>query len=156
MGRIPGAIPKPTERKRAVGNPGRRPLPEPVVALPPAETTPDPLRPLGPTGTALWDRTWDAGAAAWISDKTDIELLMNVCEALDERQTLRRLVLEHGDDKERKALRTLDAQIIDSLSLLGLTPADRARLGIAEVMAQSTLERLKRARDASRSRAVGS
>ena len=59
--------PKPTEQKRKLGNPGKRPLPEraKVIALPMAMETPEPLRPLGPEGTKMWERIWKAGRA-WI------------------------------------------------------------------------------------------
>ena len=40
-------------------------------------------------------------------------------------------------------LTALEAQITKWLSLLGLTPSDRGRLGVAEVRAQSALERIR-------------
>jgi phage terminase small subunit len=43
-------------------------------------------------------------------------------------------------------LRDLDKQIISQLSLLGFDPAARSRLGLAEVKAQSTLEKLRQNR----------
>jgi hypothetical protein len=44
---------------------------------------------------------------------------------------------------ERKALRDLDRQLVANLSLLGFTPTDRSRLGVAEVKRQSKLEELR-------------
>jgi UPF0755 protein len=44
---------------------------------------------------------------------------------------------------ERKALRSLEKQIVENLSLLGFTPTDRSRLGIAEVRKLSKLEALR-------------
>ena len=46
------------------------------------------------------------------------------------------------DPKLRRGLRELDKQIVSNLSLLGFTPSDRTRLGVAEVKAQSKLEEL--------------
>jgi hypothetical protein len=144
-----GPPPKPNEQKRRAGNPGRRPLPDRtnVVALLPVEAlgVPDPLRPLGTSGQALWERVWAAGAR-WISPETDVELVQIVCEQIDERAALRVKVLRDNNWRERSALRKLDHQVIQALSLLGLTPADRTRLGVAEVVAQSTLDRLRQNR----------
>jgi hypothetical protein len=44
---------------------------------------------------------------------------------------------------ERKALRELDRQLVANLSLLGFTPTDRTRLGVAEVKRQSKLAEFK-------------
>jgi hypothetical protein len=142
MGRR-GPPPRPNEEKRRLGNPGKRPLPalSDIVALAPATETPPPLRPLGAVGLGLWERAWSCGAR-WISPQTDIELLQILCEQLDERAALRLDVLR-GAWHERSALRDIDAQIVRALSLLGFTPADRSRLGVAEVQAQTTLQKLR-------------
>jgi hypothetical protein len=44
-------------------------------------------------------------------------------------------------------LRELEKNITNSLSLLGFTPTDRSRLGVAEVKAKSKLEELRAKRD---------
>lgn len=146
MPRTPGTKPIPTERKRMRGNPGKRPLPEPKVLLPCIEKIPEPLRPLGTAGRELWERSWNA-AARWVSPDTDVELLQMLCEMADERVILRTRVLRDADDYLlRQSLRALDAQLIHMLSLLGFTPVDRSRLGIAEVVAQSTLAKIREQR----------
>ena len=143
----PGRPPKPAEQKRRTGNPGKRKLPD-LAAVTPlrTRTRPDPNRPLGQAGTALWDRAWAHGRS-WITD-TDVELLMLTCEQLDERQALRLTVLTDGDWRERAALRALDKAVQDGLSMLGFTPTDRARLGVAEVTARSKLADIQRSRTA--------
>jgi hypothetical protein len=65
------------------------------------------------------------------------------CELLDERWNLRIQVMSSNRPDERKALRELDRQLVANLSLLGFTPTDRTRLGVAEVKRQSKLEELK-------------
>jgi len=81
--------------------------------------------------------------ATWISDKTDIELLLMTCEMVDERWNLRARVMQDMEDsKARRGLRELDRQIVSNLSLLGFTPSDRSRLGVAEVKAKTRLEEL--------------
>lgn len=79
----------------------------------------------------------------WISPNTDGELFLMTCEMIDERWNLRVKVMTSGDPRERRALRDLDRLIVSNLSLLGLTPADRTRLGVAEVKRVSKLEELK-------------
>lgn len=134
---------KPIEQKRLLGNPGKRALPDEdsVILLERAEETPQPTRPLLKYGQELWDRIWGMGAT-WVSDKTDIELLMMTCEMIDERWNLRVKVMQNDDPRMRRGLRELDRQIVSNLSLLGFTPSDRARLGVAEIKAKSKLEEL--------------
>lgn len=142
-----GRPPKPIEEKRRLGNPGKRALPNAneVVPLEAANGVPDPLRPLGKMGLDFWERTWTVGMN-WISPKADIELMMMTAEMIDERAILRNLVFQDrtGDrPKLRAGLRELEKQIQSNLALLGLSPADRARLGLAEVKRQSKLAELK-------------
>ena len=132
---------KPIEQKRMLGNPGKRPLPTGAQILPRATETPESNRPLLKYGQQLWDRTWEAGVN-WISSNTDVELLLMTCEMVDERWNLRIKVMQTDDPAMRKGLRALDKQIVSNLSLMGFTPSDRSRLGVAEVKAKSKLEEL--------------
>lgn len=147
-GRPPGRPPKPAEQKRRTGNPGKRALPE-LAAVTPlyAPVAPDPPRPLAAAGRALWERAW-ANGRAWMAE-TDVELLQLTCEQLDERQALRLRVLRDNDWRERAGLRALEKEIQDGLSMLGFTPSERARLGVAEVKVASALEEVRRRREAS-------
>jgi hypothetical protein len=134
---------KPIEQKRLLGNPGKRAMPDEnsVVLLQQVEQTPEPPRPLLKYGNDLWERVWSMGAT-WVSDKTDLELLTMTCEMVDERWNLRVKVMQSDDTAMRRGLRELDRQIVSNLSLLGFTPSDRSRLGVAEVKAKSKLEEL--------------
>jgi len=135
-----GRPPKPTEVKRRTGNPGKRPLPNvgALAIVPPIEQEPyerDPADTLAEVYEA--GRTWLAA-----TDATAVALLR---QSLDERSQLRAAVMT-GDDRwgtARKALRDLDKQIITLLSQLGFDPAARSRLGLAEVKARTTLEKLR-------------
>lgn len=143
--------PKPVERKRRTGNPGKKRLPKlsEVAVLPAVVGVPNPLRPLQSAGLDLWQRTWATGAV-WLSPNTDMDLVQLVCETLDERQAVREFVLSgEADWRDRVALRNLDDQIKSMLSALGMTPTDRTRLGVAEVQRVSKLDEL-RARAAQR------
>jgi len=64
------------------------------------------------------------------------------CEMVDERWNLRVKVMQTEDARLRRGLRELDRLIVSNLSLLGFTPADRSKLGVAEVKAQTKLEEL--------------
>lgn len=143
-----GRPPKPIEQKRRTGNPGKRALPDQTAVIPlrAATTTPEPPRQLFEFGRQLWDRVWQAGAA-WISPDFDIELLLIVCEQTDERIRLRASVWNNNRADERRALRTLESQIVDNMSKLGFSPTDRSRLGIAEVKIKSKLQELQELRD---------
>lgn len=140
-----GRPPKPIEVKRKLGNPGRRPLPNQgqIQMFDPVVSIPEPHRPLLDAGNAFWNKVWGQGLQ-WISPNTDAELLLMTCELVDERWNLRIRVMRDNDWRERRALRELDSRIISNLSLLGFTPADRSRLGVAEVKAISKMEALKR------------
>jgi hypothetical protein len=144
-----GRPPKPIEQKRLTGNPGKRALPKEgsLVLLPSLYEVPEPPRPLVTTAAKeLWERTWSMGQT-WLSPSTDIELLLMTCEMIDERWNLRIKVLQDNRPEERRGLRELEKQIVNNLSLLGFTPTDRSRLGVAEVKRVSKLEELRAKRE---------
>lgn len=139
-----GRPPKPAEQKRLLGNPGKRPLPDPseLEVLRPAQQVPEPPRPLLEPGKILWDRIWNSGIN-WISPETDIELLLMTCEMVDERWNLRIKVMQNDNMQMARRLDNLSRIIASNLSLLGFSPADRSRLGLAEVARVSKLAELK-------------
>ena len=139
----PGRPSKPIEQKRLLGNPGKRALPDQssITLIPMADSTPEPTRPLLKYGRELWDKVWDTGIN-WISPNTDTELLLMTCEMIDERWNLRVQVMTNSDPKDRRGLRELDRAIVSNLSLLGFSPSDRSRLGLAEVKKMSKLEEI--------------
>lgn len=140
---------KPAEVKRKLGAKGyTSATPADVILLPAISAVPEPLKPLGESGLSLWDRTWQRGYS-WISANTDIQLLQMTCEQLDERDVLREYVLANVEAwHERSALRELEKSIRSNLSLLGFTPTDRMKLGVAEIKAETKMEQLKARRDA--------
>lgn len=137
---------KPTELKRRLGNPGHRPLPKSVVALARADS-PAAWADLPATGVELFQRMLDYGAASWIS-QTDYPTLSLLAAGWDEAAELREeiksytLKERHERRTARAELRELEKRITQWLSLLGFTPTDRARLGVAEVKARTKLEEL--------------
>jgi hypothetical protein len=139
-----GRPPKPIEQKRLLGNPGHRPLPKvsDVQMLSPAADIPEPPRPLLEPGRKLWDRVWGAGLT-WISPNSDLEILLMTCEMVDERWNLRIKVMQNDNMQMARRLDNLSRLIASNLSQMGFTPADRARLGLAEVARVSKLAELK-------------
>jgi hypothetical protein len=139
---------KPAEVKRKLGAKGyAKDVPEGVMVIPAVSAIPEPLKPLSGSGLDLWDRTWQRGFS-WLSANTDVQLLQMVCEQLDERDALRAYVMDNIEAwHERSALRELEKSIRSNLSLLGFTPTDRMKLGVAEVKVESKMELLKRRRE---------
>jgi hypothetical protein len=136
---------KPAELKRQLGS--RHYDPAPSVEVEPVKEIPEPSRRLEESGLMLWSRVWSM-AQSWVSPNTDVELLQMTCEMLDERDHLRVYVADNPEAwHERKALRELDKAIVSNLSLLGFTPTDRARLGVAEVKMKSKVAELREMRD---------
>ena len=143
----------PTEIKRLKGTlrADRLPANSPLVSL--LEPLQAPREPLGLSeqAVAFWGSVWGCN---WISQKTDYYLVLLTAEAISERETLRALVaLEPENFRARSGLRELERQLVSQLALLGFTPSDRARLGLAEVKKESKLEELLR-RKAERSEAL--
>ena len=131
---------RPAEVKRQLGNPGRRPIPTPAEYVEGGYI--EPMRPLDYAGKQLWDSAMTTGAQ-WIARNSDTQLLLLTCEQLDRREQLRSLLVDEPSDKNL-LMRIIDLEraITGNLGLLGFTPSDRTRLGIAEVRAKSKLEEL--------------
>lgn len=86
----------------------------------------------------------DAGAP-WLARTDGIRLAM-LRESLEERARL--MAHAEASTETRKQLRDLNKEISEWLSVLGFDPAARSRLGLAEVKAQSALEKMQAKRDA--------
>lgn len=159
-GRPNGRPPKPVEVKRATGNPGGRPLPAapmPEQGLKPAHDVPTPP-PLSEDGRALWDHVWVAGRQ-WLSPDSDYTIVTYLCQTHDEAEQVRRALalghvprfytLPNGSYVSHPyiaQLKDLRSQMTAWLAALGFSPADRARLGIAEVRIKDELDELQRRR----------
>jgi P27 family predicted phage terminase small subunit len=142
-----GRPPKPIEQKKRLGNPGKRPLPDPVLAVVPADVTH--INGHGPKdGMELVQALMDAGAKEWVSETDALATMRLVKEAWDERARLKDIIDEEGYTQivkdrvwarpEVSMLREVEKQLTVWLAQLGLNPADRGRLGLAKVQAKAT------------------
>lgn len=154
-GRPPGRPPKPKPKltpeqqarrdaKRLPGDAGDLVVDGSLPAAPP----------LGAVGTGLWVLVWTAGQA-WLAPEADRPIVEMLCEAAEEADALRRSLesgevprfykLANGSMASHPAvtqLRDLRTQQTSWLAALGFSPADRARLGLAEVRQRDALDEL--------------
>lgn len=147
----PGPPPKPAELKRRTGNPGKQKLPKPsnLIALPQVvESVPVSL---GSVGAEMWQQC--RARAPWVAESDKPTLLM-LCEKWERRAELMARLSTEDDvlytDKGYAyanprvgMLSTVENEIGKLLGVLGFTPADRTRMGLAEVKARSKFEELR-------------
>ena len=133
--------PKPVELKALQGNPGRRPILEnEVVSVDFGAASAPPG--LGAAGASLWATVYEAGEL-WVSSRTDVHLVEQVCRQMDRVAGLRELWLEDPADRGvNTSLLETEKAVQSGLSLLGFTPADRTRLGLVSARAKSKLEEI--------------
>jgi len=145
-----GRPPKPVEQKRKNGNPGQRKLPDlkNVIALPQIKNQP-PIH-LSDSGKKIWLEIREL--APWVAT-TDGKLLVELCEKMDRKYALQAklnasefvLYTDKGYAYSNPLfgmLNTVENDIVKLLSLLGLTPIDRSKLGVAEVTTKGKLAQL--------------
>lgn len=147
---VAGRPPKPTEAKRKLGNPGQRPLPvlAETVALAPL-----PFSPPADLGKDGIDFIRDVVASTpWLAD-TDRPTVELAARLVDECAEMARDIAESGRLHMTEkgypvinplvgALSTSRKQLHSVLASLGYTPADRTRMGLAEVKAKNAFEEM--------------
>ena len=156
-----GKRPEPIEKKRLRGATIRNhlpavPVPEFALAVVNDGELPEPPKTLSEFGRAYWLMFWDAGRRH-LSEKHDAALIERLCLAFDQVARIEQWL---GTDVTRwfyetangqlvthpliKQKSELNAQITAWLSLLGFTPSDRARLGLAEIRVANELDQFRR------------
>lgn len=149
-----GRPPKPNELKRLMGNLGHRDLPDlnNITHLPMAHTPPTPPDNLGEQGLKIWDRTWSM-AITWLSPSSDIDAVINVARLADATETARVRYMATSEPADAKAYVAINKAYTDALSSIGFDPIARSRLGVAEVKAATSIDKLLERR-ANRAKAV--
>ena len=147
---MPGPPPLPTEAKKRRGTLRKDRTPTALSVIEPVARDLTPPSTLGDVGAAEWRHV--LASCPWIG-ASDLTVLRLYCAALDRASLLEAGLAEMGmvlyTDKgyaylnpAHGALATTEAQLTKWSSLLGLSPSDRSRLGVAEVKARSKLEEL--------------
>jgi P27 family predicted phage terminase small subunit len=152
-----GASAIPIERKRLKGSRIRNglkasPMPETALALVDLSVVPVAPKGLGKVGTEYWTVLW-TGGRRHLSELHDGPLMGRLCRNY---QKIYDLEVWLGDDVTTrwytspngqivthpavKQIEQMDAQCTAWLSLLGFTPSDRARLGLAEIRVANELD----------------
>lgn len=159
-GRPVGRPAKPVEMHRAAGNPSNKKLPDAPMPGQGLSSTGDVPTPpsLGVDGVALWEHVWLAGKT-WLSPDSDRTIITMLCQAQDEHEEIRRqialgeiprfYVTANGQMVTHPMvtqLQTLRAQMTSWLAAIGFSPADRSRLGLAEVRVRDELDELTQRR----------
>ncbi len=140
----------PLELKRLRGNAGHQKLPDisKTQALEPASSEIADMVPatLGEPGTAMWKYIWKTGAQ-WISPQTEIPAVLRLCELVDLGEKMKAKFFDTGDTHYAKEYYgSIDRQVV-LMRELGLTPAARSRLGVAEVKTKSRIAQLQLERE---------
>lgn len=137
---------KPIEEKRKLGNPGKRPLPAGVLELRPVDfSSLETPQHFGAAAQFVWAKAWHSGLS-WLSPESDMAIVLAACELADMKDKARERYMATGDSKDAGAVQKLNAEYLKCLSLMGFSPSDRSRLGLAEVKRQTKLEQLRATR----------
>lgn len=138
-----GRPPKPNEIKRLMGNPGGRPLPDlnVITHLPMAREIPEPPASLNQSGLDLWNRAWGV-AVTWLSPVSDIEAIKNASHLADANEAARDRYMVSTEPADAKAYVAINKAYTDALTSLGFDPVSRSRLGVAEVRAATSIDKL--------------
>jgi hypothetical protein len=160
-----GAKPQPTEVQRMKGNTAKKklpPKPDNRTALVNVDLESIPAAPdwCDEYGTAVWQVVWRAGRRH-LSEQHDILLVTLLVERLQDRRAMRDWLGDHPENRwyvtangqvvthpAVKQIEQIDAQVTGWLSMLGFSPSDRARLGLAEVRVANELDEFRRRKDA--------
>lgn len=118
--------------------------------------TPHPGAPVTPLdlrdrGVTEWEKVWDAGF--WLHPDKDYHWVEMIARAYDDMDTFRQQVQEdglvvRGYNGQQAAhpliaeIRKCEQTIQKCLSVLGFSPTDRAKLGLAEAKARGQLQKL--------------
>lgn len=147
----PPTIPTEVKRRRGTLRKDRTPpAASGVVLVERAGIDAEPIAPLEPAGHEAWYHFLKT--AVWIG-RSDLYALKMLCEAIDRREAFAKelasgtLMLETSTgysyiNPAAVGLKQTEEAIAKWMSVLGLTPSSRGALGVAEVKAASTLDKL--------------
>jgi P27 family predicted phage terminase small subunit len=146
---VKGRPPKPVEQKIREGNPGKRPLPEPLKINEGKLVKPSGLP---KPAAAMWDELVPVLEAAGVADRVDRASLTAMCLTWADSVAARKLIAKQGrfvpgsmgQLVEHPALataRNAEAQFLRYAEQFGMTPAARARIAFDVSLARQAQER---------------
>jgi P27 family predicted phage terminase small subunit len=151
-----GRPPKPVEKIRATQRDSKHKADGREIAVPEYELqrrvqVPVPPDELADRGLSEWEKIWLAGY--WLSDEQDYHWVAVIAHAYDEITEYRAKIREDGLIQTGSMgqviahpligeIRRAESAIMKALSMIGFSPTDRARLGLAEVKRQQGLAEL--------------
>lgn len=114
---------------------------------------PEPPEGLGERGLEEWEKIWDAGAR-WLHPDEDYHWTEQISRAYDDIAAFREEIDKTGlivkgyagqmtANPLLREIRDAEAVIRKCLSLLGFSPTDRAKLGLAEIQRQTGLAKMQ-------------
>ena len=127
-------LPHPVELKQRRGNPGKRPLPKVLTRV--ESTVSVQERPRFASGAALLQHILDNGGSTWIGT-TDVAADVLI-DLYDDWLVARSSWQGSRSWADFKVYDGLTGRLQTCLGTLGLNPADRGRLGLAQVKAKAT------------------
>jgi hypothetical protein len=138
-----GRISDDQHRLRGTYRPGRHARIGKLIPLPSAlpAHVPDPPDDLGTAGRGLWILLWST--ALWLTP-LDIELVRDVCNAADDLAIARRRYAATTEAQDGRAVESAVRTKSRLLILLGVSPKDRASLGLQKIEAVSKLDAMRR------------
>jgi hypothetical protein len=134
--------PKPAELAMLQGNPRQHKIKTNDALAPLEYGYVEPPADLRESGLELWNKIFGAGEL-WISIRTDTSLVAQVCRQMDRRDELSRRFWDEPESRVvNMSLLETEKAVVNGLSLLGFTPADRTRLGLVSARTKSKLQEL--------------
>lgn len=150
-----GRKPKPVEQRRRAGNPGKRPLPEPVVIGGRTQSL-DPPEPFPEAARVLWDELVPILSEVGVLSPVDRPALIALCRQWARAQAAAEQIEQGGQQTllstgstgqviEHPLLgieRAASALLLRFAEQYGLTPVARTRLGLAELQRRTLAREL--------------
>lgn len=113
-----------------------------VIPFNPIEEIPPTPADLQLEGTKVWQTVWTAGAS-WINAESDSLLVEQAARLKDLFIIAQNRAMVTTDPGDIRAALQASNEYTRALSALGFTPTDRTKMGVQQVQAVSTLEKLR-------------
>lgn len=113
-----------------------------IIPFTPVQEIPDAPAALKLDGQLAWNTIWTAGAS-WINPKSDVLLVESACRIRDLYEVALHRAMATTDPADLRVALQANNEYNRILGKLGFTPEDRTKMGVQQVQAVSTLEKLR-------------